>query len=153
MNRTGGASLPFCQIRYSATAGGRWAVTIGLRHGTDEVGGRACGLMDAIEHPEALRGFLVRASDGRVGVVGDANPHSLVVRRAFRRRIAVPARAVVRIDTEGRTVFLDRTRRQVSRTPQRAGAGGEAWFIPASDRIPGAAVIGAPPLRDDEEPS
>jgi hypothetical protein len=109
--------------------------------------------MDVIDRPEALRGFSVRAQDGRVGVVDDADPDALVLKRAFRRRIMVPARAVVRIDFEGRTVFLHRTRRQVSRTRQRTDATADAWFIPASDRVPGAAnpVIGTHPARDDGE--
>jgi len=109
--------------------------------------------MDVIEQPEALRGFSVQAQDGRVGVVDDADRDALLVKRAFRRRMTIPARAVARIDSEGRTVFLDRTRRQVSRTRQRAEATADAWFVPASDRVPGAAnpVIGAHPSRDDGE--
>jgi hypothetical protein len=109
--------------------------------------------MDVIGQPEALRGFSVRAQDGRVGVVDDADPGALIVKRSLRRRITVPARAVVRIDFEGRTVLLDRTRRQVSRTRQRADAAPDAWFIPASNRVPGAAnpVIGTHPAHDDGE--
>jgi hypothetical protein len=109
--------------------------------------------MDVITRPEALRGFSVRAQDGRVGVVGDASPGALVVKRAFRRRISIPGRAVVRIDFEGRTVFIDRTHRQVSRTRPGTDATTDAWFIPASNQVPGAAnrVIGTHPAHDDGE--
>lgn len=109
--------------------------------------------MDVISHPEALRDFSVQALDGRVGVVVDADRDALLVRRRpFRRRVTVPARAVVSIDQERRSISLDRTRRQVSRIPQPRTTGRRAWFIPGSNRVSGASnpIIGARPSPDNE---
>jgi hypothetical protein len=110
--------------------------------------------MDVIDHPERLRRFSVRALDGRIGIVIDADQDALVVkRRVLARRITIPARAVSRIDTEGRSIALDRTRRQVSMIPQPGRTGRRAWFIPASNHVPGATnpIVGAGPSRDDDE--
>jgi len=105
-----------------------------------------------LAHPETLPGFDVLAVDGPVGVVIDANQDGLLVRRRWLswRRVVIPARAVSRIDTGGRTVWLDRTRRQVARIPKPKGQVGEGWFVPASNRIAGGnPVIGAEPPRDE----
>lgn len=102
--------------------------------------------MDVLEHPERLRRFSVRAVDGRISFVIDANQDALVVkRRVFPRRITIPARAVIRIDMEDRSIALDRTRRQVSMIPQPGRTHRRAWFIPASNHVPGATnpILGA----------
>jgi len=111
--------------------------------------------MDVIEHPEALHSFSVGATDGRVGVVVDASRDAIVVRRLrLPRHITIPARAVIQIDMDSRSISLDRTRRQVSRIPQPVRTGRRAWLIPASNHVPGATnpVVGAQPSRDDEDP-
>jgi hypothetical protein len=106
-----------------------------------------------IEHPEELPGFVVHAVDGRVGVVVEASHKVFLVRRRrlLRRGVLIPARAVDRIDVSGRTVWLNRTKREISRIPQPNGSGSSAWFVPASMRVPGTnPVIGVePPPRDD----
>lgn len=105
-----------------------------------------------LEHPETLPGFAVHAVDGRIGAVLDADRRSLLVRRRwlFWRSVIIPARAVSRIDVGDRTVWLDRTRRQVARIPQPNGSGPKAWFVPASNRLPsGNPVIGAEPPSDE----
>jgi hypothetical protein len=112
--------------------------------------------LDFIEHPTTLSGYVVHAVDGRLGVVVDASPEALIVRRPrlmfMRHRVLIPARAVDRIDLRARTILLNRTRQQVSRIPQPKGRGAGAWFLPGSMRIPSTSpVIGVEPPSDHED--
>jgi hypothetical protein len=115
------------------------------------------GPLSFIEHPERLPGLVVYAADGRIGVVVEASEQALLVRRRrlmlVHRSILIPALAVDRIDLSGRTVRLNRTRREVSRIPQPKGSRPSAWFIPASMRIASTSpVIGVePPSREEDE--
>jgi hypothetical protein len=104
-----------------------------------------------ITHPEGLAGYRVRGLDGRIGIVVEANRDAMLVRkRILRRHVVIPARAVNRIDDGRRTVWLNRTRREVSRIPQPT-AKRQAWFVPASLRVPGTnPVIGVEPPEDEE---
>ncbi len=106
-----------------------------------------------ITHPERLAGYRVRGLDRRIGIVIEANRNAMLVRKGIlRRHVAIPARAVDRIDVGRQTVWLNRTRREVSRIPQPTEKG-QAWFVPASLRVPGAnPVIGVEP-PEGEEPS
>jgi hypothetical protein len=107
---------------------------------------------DVLEHPQALRGFAVRGVDGPVGIVRDADRASLRVRRRWLvwRHVIIPVRAVDRIDTRERIVWIDRTRREVARIRQSSASGPKAWFVPASNRLPsGNPVIGAQPPPDE----
>jgi hypothetical protein len=111
--------------------------------------------LEFIERPEELPGFFVHAVDGRVGVVVEASHKAFLVRRRrlVRRGILIAARAVDRIDGSGRTVWLNRTKREISRIPRPKGSNSSAWFVPGSLRVPGTnPVIGvAPPPRDEDE--
>jgi hypothetical protein len=86
--------------------------------------------MPSIAHPDRLVGFAVAASDGRLGHVVEADPHAIVI-RVRRRHLVIPARAIEAVDEDGRTVRLNRTRRQAHRIPQPASPGGArvgGWF-------------------------
>jgi hypothetical protein len=113
------------------------------------------GPLEFIERPEELPGFIVHAVDGRVGVVADAGHKGFLVRRRrlVRRGVLIPARAVDRIDRTGRTVWLNRTKREISRIPQPKASDSSAWFVPGSMRVPGTnPVIGVePPPREEDE--
>jgi hypothetical protein len=115
--------------------------------------------LEFIERPEELSGFVVHAVDGRLGVVVEASHKGLLVRRhrLLRRGVVIPSRAIDRIDPNGRTVWLNRTKREVSRIPQPIGSGPSEWFVPASMRVPGTNPVigptigGEPPPRDEDE--
>jgi hypothetical protein len=105
-----------------------------------------------LEHAETLRGFKVFAVDGAVGVVVDANQDGLLIRRRWLswRRVTIPALAVSRVEMSDRAVWLDRSRRQVARIRKPEESVRQAWFFPASNRIPsGNPVIGPEPPRDE----
>jgi len=106
---------------------------------------------EALDHSERLLGFEVRATDGRIGVVVEASPDGLLVRRRrmLRSRVMIPARAIDRIDVNDRVVWLNRTRRDIAHIPRAKESEPGAWFVPASNRIAGGnPVIGVEPRRD-----
>ena len=89
-----------------------------------------------------LSGFEVRGRDGSIGVVdkatnkvsasylvidtGDWHPHHQVI---------LPAFTVERIDSEGRVVFVDRTRKEIEDASDVTRAGMRA--ARSQDRLPG----------------
>ncbi|WP_033216089.1 PRC domain containing protein [Kitasatospora phosalacinea] len=75
-----------------------------------------------------LTGYRVEAIDGHIGKVDghteDVGAGYLVVDTGpwiFGREVLLPAGTVTRVDHDGRTVFLDRTRDEVKNSPARDG--------------------------------
>jgi hypothetical protein len=118
---------------------------------------------DFVEEPRKLRGYVVRATDGPLGVVVDANEYALLVRTRRvtwtrrRRVLVIPARAVDSIDVARRHVLLNRTRRQVAQIPQPnriAGRAEEGMYYPGSAQLPEPGPwIAAPPGKKEPEES
>ena len=104
-----------------------------------------------------LRGYEVEALDGRIGTVDEAThdgPGGYVVVDSgpwiFPKKVMLPAGVIDRVDPEGRTVHVNRTRQEIKNAPDLAdtgydddayrvalgryyGSGGAGFRPPASD--------------------
>ncbi|MEY9875251.1 hypothetical protein ABH931_004752 [Streptacidiphilus sp. MAP12-33] len=97
-----------------------------------ESGTAALRQHSAYEPAMDLAGFVVHASDGRLGEIDAALPQDgdrgdAPARHA--RRLRLPVDAIVSIDLTDRVVHLDRTRDEIRRPRTPAGAGGAAWYL------------------------
>ncbi len=86
----------------------------------------------------ALRGYEVRALDGRIGTVDEATDENhgryVVVDTGpwiLRKKAMLPASVVDRVDQETRTVYVNRTKEEIRNAPEfgEAGYDDDAYLI------------------------